>query len=215
MSQFVDCRTCRQHGTSQTFGLVFAEHLGEFTDLRDCLIAEVITECDIDFIGTIDELLNCSRRCDAESSGIFGQLVELLSRSSGIHLLEVFVHALDFLGCLSGIFPDVGHLIIHLSILLHTLLDCEGDTGNGSDCTESKTLHAVEPVCRALDPGLLSYAFGSDCLQFCLQLLRLQLHLLELLGTTLHAMHLLVQCLDGVLQVTDGGGFEVGHGVID
>ena len=61
----------------------------------------------------------------------------------------------------------------------------------------------------------MSYAFGSDCLQFSLQLLRLQLHLLELLGTTLHAMHLLVQCLDGVLQVTDGGGFEVGHGVID
>ena len=28
-------------------------------------------------------------------------------------------------------------------------------------------------------------------------------------------MHLLVKCLDGVLQVTDGGGFEVGHGVID
>ena len=33
LSQFIDCRTCRQHGTSQTFGLVFAEHLGEFADL--------------------------------------------------------------------------------------------------------------------------------------------------------------------------------------
>ena len=72
LSQFIYCRTCCQHGTSQTFGLVFAEHLGEFTDLRDCFIAEVITEGDIDFIGSIYELLNCCSRSDAESSGIFG-----------------------------------------------------------------------------------------------------------------------------------------------
>ena len=131
-------------------------------------------------------------------------MVELLARCAGIHLLEVFVHALNLLGCLTGIFADVGHLIIHLCILLHTLFDCEGDAGDGSNSTECKTLHTVEPVCRALNPGLLGYSFGSDRLQFCPQLLRLQLHLLELLGTTLHALHLLVDSLDGVLQVTDG-----------
>ena len=43
----------------------------------------------------------------------------------------------------------------------------------------------------------------------------MSLHLLELLGTTLHALHLLVKCLDGVFKVTDGGGLEVGHGVVD
>ena len=215
LSQLIDCRTSRQHGTSQTLGFVFAEHLGEFTDLGDGFIAEIITEGDIDFIGSIDEFLNCSSRGDAESSGIFGQLVELLARCAGIHLLEVFVHALNLLGCLTGIFADVGHLIIHLCIFLYAFLDGEGDAGDGSDGSQSDALHAVEPVCRALDPGLLGNALGSDCLQFCLQLLRLQLHLLELLGTTLHALHLLVQCLDGVLQITDGGGFEVGHGAID
>lgn len=125
-------------------------------------------------------------------------------RGFGCPSFEVLVHALNLFGCLPGIFSDVGHLIVHLGILLYTLFDGEGDAGDCSDGSKGNALHSVEPVCRALDPGLLSYAFGSDCLQFSLQLLRLQLHLLELLGTTLHAMHLLVQCLDGVLQVTDG-----------
>ena len=131
-------------------------------------------------------------------------MVELLSRSSGVHLLEIFVHALDFLGCLTGIFAYVGHLIVHLCILLHALLDGEGDAGDGSDGSQGDALHAVGPVRKALDPGLLSNSLGSDSLQYCLQLLRLQLHLLELLGTTLHALHLLIECLDGVFEVTDG-----------
>ena len=131
-------------------------------------------------------------------------MVELLARCAGIHLLEVFVHALNLLGCLTGIFADVGHLIIHLCIHLHALLDGEGDAGDGSDDSQGDALHAVGPVRTALDPGLLSNSLGSDCLQCCLQLLRLQLHLLELLGTTLHAPHLPIECLHGVFEVTDG-----------
>ena len=72
LSQFIDSRTCRQHGTSQTFGLVFAEHLSELTDLRDGFITEVITEGDIDLIGSVNKIFNCSSRGDAEPAGIFG-----------------------------------------------------------------------------------------------------------------------------------------------
>ena len=195
LRQLVDSGTRGKHCATQSLGFVLTEHLGELSDLRYRIFAQVIAQGDIDLVGTIDELLHGCRRCDAQASSILCKLVEFLARRACVYALEVLIHALHLVCSLTCIFADVGHLVIHLGILLHAFLDGEGDAGYGSDEAQDDALHLIEPVGGTTYPRLLRLSLGTHSLQLHTEFLGLLLHLLEGIGASVHATHLLVENL--------------------
>ena len=95
--------------------------MGEFAHISYGILAQVITQSHIDFIRAVDELLDGFLGRDAQFTRITGQLIELLTGCSGIHLLEGLVHLLDLFLGLSGVFLHIDHLLVHGSIVSHAL----------------------------------------------------------------------------------------------
>ena len=132
LHKFVQCRARGQHSPAQSLGLILAEGNGQFADRVHGSLAQVIAQGHADFIGAIDELFHQLRLRNAQAPGSSGQLVQFFAGRAGVHLLEVLIHALHLLGCLSGVLSDVGHLLLHVGVGRHGLTDGERKSGKGT-----------------------------------------------------------------------------------
>ena len=114
LCHLVDSRTGSQHSSTHAFGLVLAKHHGQLTDVLHGILAQVFTECHIDFVGSVHEFEYLVFRLDTQTTCITGQCVQLFTGGSCVHLLEVLVQALDFITCHACVFGHLAHCFVHL-----------------------------------------------------------------------------------------------------
>lgn len=132
LRQFVDHRSDRQQGLLGAEPLFIAENTGQFRQCQGSPFSQII-ERDIDLVGRTHESEYILGRGLAEASGLLGQTVQLLARCPSVDLPELGVERLHVPGLHSGVFPDVGHLLLHRCVGLDSLPAQSDDTVEPAD----------------------------------------------------------------------------------
>ena len=72
LRELVEWRRCGEDGRWERFGVVLGEDVGEFRDLREGFMGEMMREGEIDFMGWMEELVKWRSGGDGECGGMLG-----------------------------------------------------------------------------------------------------------------------------------------------
>ena len=180
-----------------------------------CIITKIITKSNVNFVGSINELLYSLVCSYTETTSITGKRIEFFACSAGVHTLELFVHSLYLFFGLTGIFHHIGHCLVHRSKVRHALANCHRYACKRCYGSYRNALNLVEPISSAIEPRLLRVTLITNSLQFLPQLLHSAGHLSELCSTSVHTSQLLVENLYGIFEVAHTSPVEVFKSTID
>ena len=113
------------------------------------------------------------KRVLAETTGFLGEFVQLLTGSTGIHLLKRLIQFEHLLLRQPRVLSGVGEFLLHFSESVHRLAASHDQTCNGSCKPHNESLRIVKPHIHSIPPGLLSCESGIDLLQFSFHRLNL------------------------------------------
>ena len=122
LREFVDNGGSGQHRLLQSETLVFLEEHGELAHVLNRSVAEVISEGDVDFVGSFYEVKNLLLGGDTEFARVPGKCIELLAGGAGIHLFEAFVEVVDSFCRKPGVLAYLCFRLLHVCISSNRLL---------------------------------------------------------------------------------------------
>ena len=165
----------RADGKHRIFGaeqFLDTEDVSQFGDSLRGTVPEV-HERHIDDVGGFHITLHRFKRILTEATGFLCEFVQLLTRSTGIHLLKRLIQLEHLLLRQSRIFSCVGEFFLHFGKSIHRLAARHNQTGYGSSKTHNESLRIIKPHIHSIPPGLLSCESGIDLLQFSFHRLNL------------------------------------------
>ena len=114
----IHCRTYREHRLLCAQQLLHTEDVGDFGDGLSRSFAKVNKSHRKD-VRSLHVSLNILHRVLAETSCLLRELVQLVTASTGVHLLERLVESLHLFRSHLGVFARVRHLLLHLGKGVH------------------------------------------------------------------------------------------------
>ena len=203
------CRTVlRQHIDSRAdgkHGILRAEHFLDTEDVCQlgdslCGSGAQIDKRHIDDVGGLDIALNAFESILTQSSGFLGEFIQLLSRCSGVHVLESVVEPEHVILAHTRVLSGICQLLVHLGEGVYGLTRRHNKPRNGSTDAENGRLAVVEPDVHSVPHRALGCHCSVDALQLSLNRLDFGNVLVPCGGTPLYAVELLLQCLQGTVQ---------------
>ena len=194
----------RADGKHRIFGAEQFLDTEDVSELRDGLrgtLAEV-HESHIDDVRSFHITLYRFERVLAETPGFLGEFVQLLTRSSGVHLLKRLIQFEHLLLRQPRVFSGVGEFLLHFGKSVHRLAARHYKTCNGSSKTHNERLGIVEPHVHSVPSGLLRGERSVYLLQFRFHRLNLGDVSVPSGGATLNTIQLRLQGFKRLVQLT-------------
>ena len=165
----------RTDGKHRIFGAEQFLDTEDVSEFRYCLrgTCSQVHESHVDDVRGFHITLYRFESVLAETPGFLGEFVQLLTRSSGIHLLKRLIQFKDLLLRQPRVFSGVGEFLLHFSKSIHRLAARHNKTCYGSSKTHNERLRIVEPHVHSVPTGLLSCESSIDLLQFSFHRLNL------------------------------------------
>ena len=194
----------RADGKHRIFGaeqFLDTEDVSELSDGLRGTVAEV-HESHIDDVRGFHITLYRFKRVLAETTGFLGEFVQLLTGSTGVHLLKRLIQFEHLLLRQPRVLSGVGEFFLHFSESVHRLAARHYQTCNGSSKTHNESLRIIKPHIHSIPPGLLSCESGIDLLQFSFHRLNLGDVSVPSGGASLNTIQLRLQGLERLVQFT-------------